>query len=67
MNNLLTNIQILLSILVIALVLMQARGTGFSRSSATSFTRRGLERLTFKLTIILVAAFIAVSIIRLIV
>ncbi|KKR85830.1 MAG: hypothetical protein UU32_C0031G0003 [Candidatus Woesebacteria bacterium GW2011_GWB1_41_10] len=64
MNQALVIIQTILSVAIIALILIQARGTGFGRGSSTSFTRRGVEKLTFRLTIISVAAFIVVSILR---
>ena len=60
-------IQIILSIAVIGFILLQARGAGlgsaFGGSSAGSVfkTRRGVERLVFNLTIILVILFAAVS------
>ncbi|MBV8821340.1 MAG: preprotein translocase subunit SecG [Ktedonobacteraceae bacterium] len=56
-------IQIILSIAVISFILMQARGAGlgsaFGGSSAGSVfkTRRGVERLIFNITIVLVVLF----------
>jgi protein translocase SecG subunit len=66
MKEVLTIIQIVSSIVFIALVLVQARGTGLGRGSAASFTRRGLEKLLFKLTFVFAAVFLIVSILQLI-
>jgi preprotein translocase subunit SecG len=72
MQQALSIIQIIISVVLIVLVLVQARGTGFGRTSGlgsggTSFTRRGLEKLIFRLTFIFVALFLIVSIISLLV
>jgi preprotein translocase subunit SecG len=59
-------VQILLSIALITVVLLQARGTGFSAtfSSDSSIyrTRRGVERLLFQFTIALAVVWVLVSI-----
>lgn len=68
MNEVLTIAQIIVSVALIGLVLVQARGTGLGRSngaSGASFTRRGLEKLIFRLTFIVVFLFVAISILRL--
>ena len=63
--------QILMSILLVGLVLMQTRGTGFAAGYAadTSIfrTRRGVERTLFQLTIGVSAFFSLVSILSVIV
>ncbi len=66
MRNTFLLIQSISAILLIGVILIQARGTGFGRSggSTSSFTRRGLERLVFRLTFILAAVFILVSILQ---
>ena len=64
LKTFLTTTQIVASITLIVLILMQARGTGFGRTgggSGASFTRRGLEMLIFKLTFFVVAIFLIVS------
>ncbi|EKE12874.1 MAG: hypothetical protein ACD_13C00134G0035 [uncultured bacterium] len=69
MKQVLTIVQIVVSVALIGLVLIQARGTGFGRSSGiggASFTRRGLEKLVFRLTFVVVFLFIAVSILQLV-
>jgi len=49
-------------------ILVQTRGSGFARGgSHASFARRGLEKLVFRLTFVLVAIFLAVSILRLVI
>ena len=57
--------QILISILLIVLVLLQVRGTGFGAAlggqDAQFRTRRGLARSMHRLTIVVVAVFIAMS------
>jgi len=58
-------VQIIVSILLIIVILLQVKGTGFSatfQSEAGIFrTRRGLERLLFNLTIGLAVVFAVVS------
>lgn len=69
MKQALTIIQIVVSIILIGLILVQARGTGFGRSSGiggASFTRRGLEKLIFRLTFVVVFLFIVLSILQLV-
>ncbi|MEK7472921.1 MAG: preprotein translocase subunit SecG [Patescibacteria group bacterium] len=54
--------QSLSAILLIIFVLLQVRGAGFSRSSnSSSFTRRGIEKLVFRLTFVVTALFLAMS------
>ena len=63
--------QILISLLLIVLILMQTRGTGFAAgySADTSIfrTRRGLERTIFQLTIGVSVLFLVVSIMSVVV
>ena len=60
-------VQILLSLALIAVVLLQSRGSGFSAtfSADTSIyrTRRGVERLLFQFTIGLAIVFVLISLI----
>lgn len=69
MKQALTIIQIVVSLGVIGLILIQAKGTGLGRTfgsgGGTSFSRRGLEKLVFKLTFVFVSIFIIVSILQL--
>ncbi len=59
-------LQIIFSLILIAFILLQAKGTGFGRSmggaSSSSFTRRGLEKVVFRATFIVAALFVVVSI-----
>lgn len=63
--------QILVSMLLVVLILMQTRGTGFAAaySPDTSIfrTRRGVERTLFQLTIGVGVAFVIVSILSVLV
>ena len=59
-------IQILLSILLVVVILVQVRGqgTGLFGSAEGSFrTRRGIERTLFQFTIGLIVVFILISIV----
>jgi len=69
MKNLLFYAQIVLSMSLVLVILVQSRGTGFSRGfgSTTSFSRRGLEKVVFRLTFVLAALFILVSLLQIII
>jgi preprotein translocase subunit SecG len=58
--------QIVISLVVVGLILMQTRGTGFaagySADSSIFRTRRGLERTVFQLTIAVGVVFVLMSI-----
>lgn len=60
-------LQIIISVIIIAVVLLQVKGSGFGAalggmSGGSAFrTKRGLERTLFQATIILVIVFIFVS------
>jgi preprotein translocase subunit SecG len=59
-------VQIFVSLVLIAVLLLQARGSGFSATfnsdSSIYRTRRGVERTLFNVTIILAVVFVVVSI-----
>lgn len=59
--------QILIAVAVATSILLQARGTGLSSTfggESTAYrSRRGIERTLFRLTIILVAVFILISLV----
>ena len=67
MNTYLYIVQIFVSIVLIGVLLLQARGSGFSAtfSSDSSIyrTRRGVEKTLFNATIVLAIVFVVVSII----
>ena len=70
METYLNIVQIIISIIVIGVVLLQARGSGFSAtfSSDTSIyrTRRGVEKTLFNVTIGLAVLFVGISILSVI-
>jgi len=63
--NYLNVIQIIISVTLILVILLQARGSGFGSAlgGSSSFyrTRRGAEKTLFQLTIVLVVVFILMS------
>lgn len=65
MRTALPVIQILVSVILIAVVLIQSRGSGFGGAFGTQGaifrTRRGIELYLFRGTVVLAALFIAVS------
>jgi preprotein translocase subunit SecG len=65
-SNYLNMAQILISVVLILVILFQAKGSGFGAAlggtSGSSFrTRRGIERTLFQLTIVLAVIFVAMS------
>ena len=67
MNTYLNIVQILVSLVLIGVLLLQARGSGFSAtfSSDSSIyrTRRGVEKTLFNVTIGLAVLFVLISIV----
>ncbi|MBU0578871.1 preprotein translocase subunit SecG [Patescibacteria group bacterium] len=65
MKNILLISQIVLSILIATLILLQAQGTGLGSTwgggGETYHTKRGLEKVLFYLTIATITIFAAVS------
>jgi len=64
MKDVLTVLQLVVSVLLALCILVQVKGNGFGRvwgSGAQSFTRRGFEALIFKLTFVLSFLFLALS------
>jgi preprotein translocase subunit SecG len=66
MQTILNIVQIVISVLLVVLVLLQTRGSGLGRtfgSDAGSIrrTRRGIEKTLFQFTIVLLVAFLLVS------
>jgi len=67
-GNLLLYLQIIVSVLLVVLVILQQRGSGLSSTfggESVSFlsyrSRRGFEKLIFILTIVVAAAFLVIS------
>lgn len=71
MKNILLVAQIVISISLIILILMQARGgglgTAFGGSASIYRSKRGIEKLFVYITIFLAALFFLISIIQLII
>lgn len=61
--------QIVLSVALIIVVLLQVRGGGlggiFGQAGTVYRTRRGVEKLLFRLTIILVVTFLVIAVLTL--
>lgn len=64
MKNTLLIIQILVAVVVSVLILIQAKGTGLGKTfgQANYHSKRGVEHLVFRLTIILAVLFVAISV-----
>lgn len=62
--------QLVLSVVLSVLILIQTKGQGlgstFGGGSGTSFTRRGLERVMFRFTFVIAALFLLTSIVELV-
>ena len=72
MTNIISIAQIIISLIVVVLILLQERSSGMSGifgggESEFYQTRRGLERLIFAATIVLVLIFAGLSILNLII
>lgn len=68
-TNLVTIIQVIISILLIATILLQQKGSGlgsaFGGEGGNLYsTKRGVEKVLFSTTIILAIAFLVIAIIR---
>jgi preprotein translocase subunit SecG len=65
--NLLQVAQIVIAVAVSASILLQARGTGLSSTfggESTAYrSRRGLERTLFRLTVVLIAVYVVISLV----
>ena len=65
MQSLINLIQIILSVVLAIVILLQVRGQGvglFSSAESSYRTRRGLEKTLFQATIVLIVLFIVTSI-----
>jgi len=62
-------LQILIAVSLIGVITIQSKSGGLARQigSPGSFTRRGLEKLIFKLTFVLTFVFILISTLQLVV
>ncbi len=70
MKNIIVVAQIVVSILLITLIILQAKGVGLGRAfgGAGDFykSRRGVEKIVFNLTIVLLITFLITSILSLV-
>ncbi len=61
--------QIVLAVALIVVILFQVRGGGlggiFGQQSSVYRTRRGVEKILFRLTIVFVAVFLVISVLTL--
>lgn len=67
MQTILNIVQIIISVLLSVLILMQVRGSGLGRtfgsdSGSIHRTRRGVEKTMYQLTIALAISFVLVSV-----
>lgn len=64
-------IQLAVSVLLIITILLQQRGSGigsaFGGDDTIYTTKRGIEKMIFRSTVVLVAIFLAVALIRVII
>jgi len=69
-EQILTISQLVVAVILMGAILLQAKGTGLGRAWGGSgqfyATRRGLEKVLFRLTLVLVGVFVVLSIARLI-
>lgn len=69
MQTTLSVIQIVLSIAIILVILLQVKGGGlggiFGQADSVYRTRRGLEKRLFQLTVVLIITFLTVAIVTL--
>lgn len=68
-TNIITPIQIVISVLLIAVILIQQKGSGlgsaFGGESGNLYsTKRGVEKILFYATIVLAVAFLAIAVLR---
>lgn len=65
MKNILYIVQIIVSVLLIVVILLQQRGSGlgsaFGGESAVYRTKRGAEKIIFRLTIVLAVLFLVTA------
>ncbi|MEX0763379.1 MAG: preprotein translocase subunit SecG [Dehalococcoidia bacterium] len=67
MDTVVSVIMIVLAISLITILLMQVRGSGtalFGQAESTFRSRRGVERLLFRATILLAGVFVVIAILN---
>jgi preprotein translocase subunit SecG len=66
MQQVMNMVQIVIATILVTVILVQVKGQGtglFGSSDGSYRTRRGIEKLLFQFTIVLIAVFIVTSII----
>lgn len=68
MRNILLILNIIVSIIIVALILIQGRGAGLGSAwggGGEMFqTRRGIEKITLRMTTVMIAVFLVISIVN---
>lgn len=68
MKNILLTLNIIVSIVIVALILMQGRGAGLGSAwggGGEMFqTRRGVEKVTLRLTTVMIVVFLVISVLN---
>ena len=68
MRNILLILNIVVSIIIVALILVQGRGAGLGSAwggGGEMFqTRRGIEKITLRMTTVMIVVFLVISIIN---
>lgn len=69
MKNIFLSVNIILSVVIVILILLQGKGGGLGSAwggGGEMFqTRRGIEKITLRLTVILIFLFLVVSLVNL--
>lgn len=70
MKSLILIMQILVSWFLMVVILLQARGTGLGRAwggTGMYYSKRGLEKLLFRVTLVMAGLFLVVSVLGLVI
>lgn len=69
MDNVLLAANIIISVLIVVFILIQGRGGGLGSAwgggGETYHTRRGVEKVTLRVTVVLIVLFFALSVLKL--
>ncbi len=69
MKNFLLVLNIIIAIVIVTLIMIQGKGAGLGSawggSGEVYQTRRGIEKLTFRITVILIVVFFIISVLNL--
>jgi preprotein translocase subunit SecG len=71
MNNVLLAVNIIVSILIVVFILVQGRGGGLGSAwgggGETYHTRRGVEKVTLRVTVFLIVIFFIIAVVNLLI